>query len=106
MADVWWTRLARGTATHLSSHARHPRPATSDKHTEVRPSPADSLKESQLAARSGPSPPRRTPPTEGMRTASLIATATPRELPPTARAHRAYAPDATAPPECDFRWSF
>jgi len=30
-ADVWWTRLARGGATHLSSHARHPRPATSDK---------------------------------------------------------------------------
>src|SRR5829696_10496304 len=33
------------------------------KHKEVRPSPADSLNESQLAARSGPSPPRRTPPT-------------------------------------------
>src|SRR5215212_6835467 len=33
------------------------------KQKEVRPSPADSLKESQLAARSGPSPPRRTSPT-------------------------------------------
>src|SRR5829696_445774 len=30
-ADGWRTRLAGGTATHLSSHARHPRPATSDK---------------------------------------------------------------------------
>src|SRR5215204_6976946 len=30
-ADGWRTRLAGGDATHLSSHARHPRPATSDK---------------------------------------------------------------------------
>src|SRR5215204_1288677 len=30
-ADGWRTRLAGGGATHLSSHARHPRPATSDK---------------------------------------------------------------------------
>src|SRR4051812_31551269 len=29
--DTWRTRLAGGGATHLSSHARHPRPATSDK---------------------------------------------------------------------------
>ena len=29
--DTWRTRLAGGDATHLSSHARHPRPATSDK---------------------------------------------------------------------------
>jgi hypothetical protein len=35
----------------------------------------------------------------------LIATATPRELPPIARARRAYAPGATAPAEWDFRWS-
>jgi hypothetical protein len=35
----------------------------------------------------------------------LIATATPRELSPIARARRAYAPDATAPAEWDFRWS-
>src|SRR5215208_5132208 len=33
------------------------------KQKQVRPKPADSLKESQLAARSGPSPPRRTSPT-------------------------------------------
>src|SRR3954469_2408353 len=33
------------------------------KQKEVRPSPTDSLKESQPAARSGPSPPRRTTPT-------------------------------------------
>src|SRR3954463_2454359 len=45
------------------------------KQKEVRPSPADSLKESQLAARSGPSPPRRTSPTSPMRTASLRAAA-------------------------------
>jgi hypothetical protein len=35
----------------------------------------------------------------------LIATATPRELHPIARARRAYAPDAAAPAEWDFRWS-
>src|ERR671929_701839 len=46
------------------------------KHKEVRPSPADSLNESQLAARSGPSPPRRTSPTAQIETASLIAIAT------------------------------
>src|SRR4051812_9310809 len=40
------------------------------KQKEVRPSPADSLNESQLAARSGTSPPRRTSPTSPMRTAS------------------------------------
>src|SRR3954465_11020451 len=43
--------------------------------TEVRPSPADTLKESQLAARSGPSPPRRTSPTTRIQTASLNAIA-------------------------------
>src|SRR5512133_3081372 len=45
------------------------------KQKEVRPCPADSLKESQLAARSGPSPPRRTSPTARIETASLKATA-------------------------------
>jgi hypothetical protein len=35
----------------------------------------------------------------------LNATATPRELPPIGRARRAYARDATAPAEWDFRWS-
>src|ERR671928_973920 len=54
------------------------------KQTEVRPHPADSLKESQLAARSGPSPPRRTSPTRRIETASPVATATVRELPPMA----------------------
>src|SRR5215216_1590977 len=44
-------------------------------HKQVRPSPADSLKESQLAARSGPSPARRTSPTDGIKTASLEAAA-------------------------------
>src|SRR4051795_6540120 len=69
--DTWRTRLAGGGATHLSIPDR--RRATKQK--EVRPSPADSLKESQLAARSGPSPPRRTSPTSPMRTASLRAAA-------------------------------
>jgi hypothetical protein len=36
-ADVWWTRLARGGATHLSSHARHPDRRRATKHKEVRP---------------------------------------------------------------------
>src|SRR5215208_1396580 len=70
-ADAWWTRLAGGAATHLSSHARHPRPATSDKTNGSQASPADSLKVSQLAARSGPSRPRRTSPTARSKTASL-----------------------------------
>src|SRR4051794_40404922 len=43
------------------------------KQKEVRPYPADSLRESQLAARSGPSPPRRTSPTTRITTASLNA---------------------------------
>src|SRR4051794_24120051 len=45
------------------------------KHKEVRPSPADSLNQSQLAARSGPSPLRRTSPTKRIQTASLDAPA-------------------------------
>src|SRR5215218_9808662 len=61
------------------------------KQKEVRPSPADSLKESQLAARSGPSPPRRTTPTSPMRTASPKAVVIPRRIATTAapleRAH-------------------
>jgi hypothetical protein len=44
-ADVWWTRPARGGATHRSSHARHPRPATSD----------------TTEGKSGPSPGRQPP---------------------------------------------
>ena len=36
---------------------------------------------------------------------ALMTTATPRELPPFARARRAYAPDAAAPAEWGFRWS-
>jgi hypothetical protein len=49
--DGWRTRLAGGGATHLSSHARHPRSATSDKTRAGQTADlADSLKESQLAA--------------------------------------------------------
>src|SRR3954468_17676582 len=49
--DGWRTRLAGGAATHLSSHARHPRSATSDKTRAGETADlADSLKASQLAA--------------------------------------------------------
>ena len=61
----------------------HPRPATSDTTKGGQATPADSLKESQLAARSGPSPPRRTSPTPQIETASLeapVLDATPFEL--------------------------
>jgi hypothetical protein len=64
-----------GAATLLSSHAGHPRPATSDTTKGSQATPADSLKESQLAARSGPSPRRRTSPTNRIETASLEAKA-------------------------------
>src|SRR5688572_15218181 len=63
LVDLRRTRLAGGDATLLSSHAGHPRPATSDTTKGSQAIPADSLKESQLAARSGPSPRRRTTPT-------------------------------------------
>jgi hypothetical protein len=52
MLDARRTGLARGAATLLSSHAEHPRPATSDTTKGSQATPADSLKESQLAARS------------------------------------------------------
>ena len=44
------TRLAGGAATLLSSHAGHPRPATSDTTKGSQTRQVDSLKESQLAA--------------------------------------------------------
>jgi hypothetical protein len=44
------TRLAGGAATLLSSHAGHPRPATSDTTKGSQARRADSLKASQLAA--------------------------------------------------------
>ena len=56
MLDVQRTGLAEGAATLLSSHAEHPRPATSDTTKGGQTRRVDSLKESQLAARSGPSP--------------------------------------------------
>src|SRR5215210_9493938 len=58
---------------HASIKSRQRSP-TGDERQNTRksgPSPADSLKESQLAARSGPSPPRRTSPTTRIQTASL-----------------------------------
>src|SRR3954447_16526855 len=54
---------------------RTSRPATSDTTKGSQTTPADSLKESQLAARSGPSPRRRTSPTPRIKTASLEAEA-------------------------------
>ena len=53
MLDVQRTGLAEGAATLLSSHAEHPRPATSDTTKGGQTRRVDSLKESQLAARSG-----------------------------------------------------
>jgi hypothetical protein len=52
-ADVWSTRLAGGAATHLSSHARHPRPATSDKTqgSPARPGPTASKRVSSPPGR-------------------------------------------------------
>src|SRR3954453_16372248 len=67
--------MAARCSCHLSSHAGHPRPATSDTTQGSQATPADSLKESQLAARSGPSPRRRTSPTRRIETASLRARA-------------------------------
>ena len=73
---------------------------------EVRPAPGRQPQRESARRRSGPSHLRcRTTPTSRITTASLIATATPRELPLIGRARRAYAPDATAPAEWDFRWS-
>jgi hypothetical protein len=48
--DTRRTGLAGGAATLLSSHAGHPRPATSDTTKGSQAPRADSLKESQLAA--------------------------------------------------------
>jgi hypothetical protein len=60
---------------HASIKSRQTSPTGDERQNRRKsgPSPADSLKESQLAARSGPSPPRRTSPTGQMRTASLEA---------------------------------
>ena len=70
------TRLARGAATLLSSHAGHPRPATSDTTKGSQARRADSLKESQLAAgRDLPSAPDITD--AGITTASLEGGAPP-----------------------------
>jgi hypothetical protein len=82
MLDARRTRLAGGAATLLSSHAEHPRPATSDTTKASQATPADNLKESQLAARSGPSPRRRTTPTtESKQQASKEQPATDRHAP-------------------------
>ena len=63
-ADVWWTRLA-ARRCHASIKSRQTSPTGDERQNKRKsgPSPADSLNESQLAARSGPSPPRRTSPT-------------------------------------------
>ena len=69
-----WSTFQPALPVHISIGLdRHPRPATSDTTKGGRATPADSLNESQLAARSGPSPPRRTSPTARIETASLEA---------------------------------
>src|SRR3954452_14956253 len=62
---------------HASIKSRQTSPTGDERQNKRKsgPSPADSLNESQLAARSGTSPPRRTSPTSPMRTASLKAKA-------------------------------
>src|SRR3954463_6444240 len=62
---------------HASIKSRQTSPTGDERQNKRKsgPSPADSLNESQLAARSGTSPPRRTSPTSPMRTASLNAAA-------------------------------
>jgi hypothetical protein len=108
MLDARRTGLAGGAATLLSSHAEHPRPATSDTTKGGQAPRADSLKESQLAARSGPSPPRRTSPTPPIETASLIATATVLELRPIRISRRATSYLCTGRNGCGqvaLRWS-
>ena len=72
--DLRRTRLAGGAATLLSSHAEHPRPATSDTAKGGQAPTADSLKESQLAAGRGAFTSRRTSPTRRIETASLEGT--------------------------------
>ena len=63
---------------HAPIKSRRTSPTGDERHNKRRSGPrADSLKESQLAARSGPSPPRRTSP-RPIETASLEAMAPPR----------------------------
>src|SRR4051795_13658152 len=59
-----------------SIKSRRTSPTGDERHNKgSQAKPADSLKESQLAARSGPSPPRRTSQTTRIQTASLNAIA-------------------------------
>ena len=61
---------------HAPIKSRRASPTGDERHNKRKSGPpADSLKESQLAARPGPSPPRRTSPTTRIRTASLDAIA-------------------------------
>src|SRR4051812_2650348 len=62
---------------HASIKSRQTSPTGDERQNKRKsgPAPADSLKESQLAARSGPSPPRRTSQTTRIQTASLNAIA-------------------------------
>ena len=74
-ADARRTRLAGGAATLLSSHAGHPRPATSDTTKGSQAQPGRQPERESARRRSGPSPPRRTSPTRRIQTASLEAVA-------------------------------
>src|SRR3954465_15719007 len=79
---------------HASIKSRQTSPTGDERQNKRKsgPSPADSLNESQLAARSGTSPPRRTSPTSPMRTASLVATATGARVADRVRARRSRCP--------------
>ena len=75
--DARRTRLAGGAATLLSSHAGHPRPATSDTAKGSQAPTGRQPERESARRRSGPSPRRRTSPTPRITTASLKAAALP-----------------------------
>src|SRR3954447_20270107 len=71
--DTWRTRLAGGGPTQLSSHARGPRPATSDKTNGSQALARPTASKRASSPPVGTSPPSRTSPTTRIQTASLQA---------------------------------
>ena len=100
--DTRRTRLARGDATLLSSHAKglHDRRRATQRKA-VRPPAADSLKESQLAAGRGAFTVRRTSPTPRIQTASLKGAVVPRRA-RRRRSHCCYCLKAALRRDLDF----
>ena len=104
-ADARRTRLAGGSATHLSSHARHPRPATSDKTKGSQALPGRQPQRESARRPAGTITSASDAPTARIETASLIAearravvrllgalgTRSPRRLRPAAAVQRACA---------------